>query len=191
MRGVLYTICCGSPIARGVGRLVDLAKQRGWDVCVVTTPDGRKFVDVAALAALTGHPVRSFYKNPGDPDVLPAADAIVVAPATVNTVNKWAVGIADTLALGLLIEGQGKGLPIVAMPFTNAAMGAHPAFRESLDRLRSWGIAVLFGDEVLPLHPPGTGGELVDVFPWHLALDALDTGGTGDHRAQPGSIRFS
>jgi hypothetical protein len=123
--------------------------------------------------------------------VLPAADAIVVAPATVNTVNKWAVGIADTLALGLLIEGQGKGLPIVAMPFTNAAMGAHPAFRESLDRLRSWGIAVLFGDEVLPLHPPGTGGDLVDVFPWHLALDALDTRRTVDHREHPGPVRFS
>ncbi|SNT65961.1 Flavoprotein [Asanoa hainanensis] len=191
MRGVLYAICCGSPVSRGVGRLVDLAKQRGWDVCVVTTPDGRKFVDVAALAGLTGHPVRSFYKNPGDPDVLPAADAIVVAPATVNTVNKWAVGIADTLALGLVVEGQGKGLPIVAMPFTNVAMGAHPAFRESMDRLRGWGITVLFGDEVLPLHPPGTGGDLVDVFPWHLALDALDTRLSGDHNAKPGSLRFS
>lgn len=191
MTGVLYAICCGSPISGGVGRLVELARGRGWDVCVVTTPDGRKFVDVAALAGLTGHPVRSFYKNPGDPDVLPAADAIVVAPATVNTVNKWAVGIADTLALGLLVEGQGKGLPIVAMPFTNAAMGAHPAFRESIDRLRSWGITVLFGDDVLPLHPPGTGGDLVDVFPWHLALDALDTRRAGDHVARPGSVRFS
>ena len=174
MRGVLYAICCGSPVSRGAGRLVDLAKQRGWDVCVVTTPDGRKFVDVPALAGLSGHPVRSFYKNPGDPDVLPLPDAIVVAPATVNTICKWSAGIADTLALGLVVEGQGKGLPIVAMPFTNVAMGAHPAFRESLTRLRSWGITILFGDEVLPLHPPGTGGDLVEVFPWHKALDALD-----------------
>jgi phosphopantothenoylcysteine synthetase/decarboxylase len=172
MKGVLYAICCGSPISRGVGRLVDLAKQRGWDVCVVTTPDGRKFVDVPALAGLTGHPVRSHYKNPGDPDVLPAPDAIIVAPATVNTVNKWAVGIADTLALGLVVEGQGKGLPIVAMPFTNAPMGAHPAFREALERLRSWDITVLFG----------AAGDLVDTFPWHLALDALDARFGGDHR---------
>lgn len=182
MRGVLYAICCGSPISRGVGRLVDLAKQRGWDVCVVTTPDGRKFVDVPALAGLTGHPVRSYYKNPGDPDVLPAPDAIVVAPATVNTVNKWAVGIADTLALGLVVESQGKGLPIVVMPFTNAPMGAHPAFREAIERLRSWNITVLFGDDVLPLRPPGAAGDLVDTFPWHLALDALDARIGADHR---------
>jgi phosphopantothenoylcysteine synthetase/decarboxylase len=172
--GVLYAIACGSPAARDVGRLVSLAQGNGWDVCVVTTPDGRKFIDVAAVAQQTGHAVRSFYKNPGDPDVLPAADAIVVAPATVNTVNKWSAGIADTLALGLLVEGQGRGLPIVAVPFTNAAMARHPAFLESIDRLRRWGIGVIFGEDVLPLHPPGQGERVVDGFPWQLALDALE-----------------
>ena len=172
-RGVLYCIACGSPVARDVGRLVALAQREGWDVCVVVTPDGRKFVDVPALALQTGHPVRTLYKNPGDPDVLPAPDAIIVAPATVNTVNKWAAGIADTLALGLVVEGQGKGLPIVVMPYTNAAMGAHPAFRESLTRLRGWGISVLFGEDVVPLHPPGTGEQHRDGFPWQAALEAL------------------
>ena len=68
------------------------------------------------------------------------ADAMIVCPATVNTVNKWAAGITDTLALGLLVEGQGRGVPIVAVPFTNAAMAAHPAFREPVARLREWGV---------------------------------------------------
>jgi hypothetical protein len=171
--GVLYVIVCGSPAARDVGRLVALAQRQGWDVCVVATPDGRKFIDVAHVARQTGHPVRSFYKNPGEPDVLPAADAIVVAPATVNTIDKWAAGIADSLALGLLVEGQGMGLPIVAVPFTNAAMGAHPAFRDAIGKLRGWGVTVLFGDDVMPLHPPGEGGERVDELPWALALEAL------------------
>ena len=57
-----------------------LAQADGWDVCAVVSPDGRKFVDTPALAALTGHPVRSAYKNPGDVDVLPDADAMIVAP---------------------------------------------------------------------------------------------------------------
>jgi flavoprotein len=30
---------------------------------------------------------------------------VIVAPATVNTINKWAAGICDTLALGILVEG--------------------------------------------------------------------------------------
>jgi phosphopantothenoylcysteine synthetase/decarboxylase len=170
---VLYVIVCGAPVARDVGRLVALAQDDGWDVCVVVTPDGRKFVDEPALARQTGHPVRTAYKNPGEPDVLPDADAMIVAPATVNTINKWAVGISDTLALGLLVEGQGKGLPIVAMPFTNAAMAAHPAFRESIARLRDWHVTVLFGDDVIPPHPPGTGERLLHRFPWRMALEAL------------------
>jgi hypothetical protein len=80
----------------------------GWDVCVITTPDGRNFVDATALAAATGFPVRSGFKFPGDLDVLPDPNAIIVAPATVNTISKWSLGIADTLALALLIEGQGR-----------------------------------------------------------------------------------
>jgi phosphopantothenoylcysteine synthetase/decarboxylase len=152
---------------------VELAQQQGWDVCVVASPDGRKFIDVAALAALTGHPVRTHYKNPGDPDVLPEAAAMVVAPATVNTIAKWAAGIADTLALGLLVEAIGKGLPLVALPFTNAAMAAHPAFLEAIAKLRGWGVTVLFGDDVLSLPAPGTGEAELDSIPWHLILKAL------------------
>jgi len=170
---VLYVIACGSPAARGVGTLVELAQQQGWDVCVVASPDGRKFIDLAALAALTGHPVRTQFKNPGDPDVLPEATAMVVAPATVNTIAKCAAGIADTLALGLLVEAIGKGLPVVALPYTNAAMAAHPAFIEAIAKLRGWGVTVLFGDDVLRLPPPGTGEADVDPIPWHLILKAL------------------
>ena len=170
---VLYAIVCGSPVARYVGTFVSMAQGDGWLVCVVATPDGRRFLDVATLVEQTGFPVRTRYRNPGDPDMLPAADALVVAPATVNTVNKWALGIADTLALGLLIEGFGLGLPTVVMPYTNEAMAAHPAFRESLDRLARWGVRVVFGDDVLAMPKPGTAEAHAGTFPWHLALKAL------------------
>jgi phosphopantothenoylcysteine synthetase/decarboxylase len=173
-RPMLYAVVCGSPAARDVGKLITLAQQKGWQVAVVATPDATKFLDIPHLAELTGHPVRHQYKYPGEPDLLPAPDAIAVAPATVNTVNKWAAGIADTLALGLLVEGVGKGLPIVALPFTNSAMASHPAFGESIERLRSWGITVLYGEAVLRLHPPGTGERHLDKFPWARVLDALD-----------------
>jgi phosphopantothenoylcysteine synthetase/decarboxylase len=170
---VLYVLACGSPPTQYLGRLVELAQSAGWDVCAVVSPDGRKFVDTPALAALTGHPVRSTYKNPGDVDVLPDADAMIVAPATVNTINKWALGIADTLPLGLLIEGLGKGLPIVAVPYTNAAMANHPAFEESIAKLRRWGVRVLYDDGVIKFEPPGTAEAIAHEFPWHAALDAL------------------
>jgi phosphopantothenoylcysteine synthetase/decarboxylase len=170
---VLYVLVCGAPPARDIGILVQLAQDQGWEVCVITSPQGRTFVDAEALEAATGHPVRSEYKAPGDPDVLPPADAMIVAPATTNTINKWAAGISDTLLLGLLVEGIGKGTPIVAMPFTNRAQAAHPVFEENIARLRSWGITVLYGPEVYLLHEPGQGGNHIHAFPWKLAIAAL------------------
>lgn len=173
MRRVLYLLACGAPPARDIGILVQLAQDQGWDVCVITSPQGRTFVDAEALETATGHPVRSQYKAADEPDVLPAADAMIVAPATTNTINKWAAGISDTLLLGLLVEGIGKNTPIVAMPFTNRAQAAHPVFEENIARLRSWGVTVLYGQEVYPLHEPGEGGKHIHAFPWKLAVAAL------------------
>jgi hypothetical protein len=171
---VLYVIACAAPPAAAVGRLVSLAQQRGWDVCVLTTPSARRFTDVAALERQTGHPVRSEYKDPGQPDVLPPADAVIVAPATVNTINKWAAGICDDLALGILVEAFGKQLPVVVLPSTNRAHAAHPAFTENIRKLRSWGVTVLFGGDVPALPEPEAAGSDLGQFPWSLTLDALD-----------------
>ena len=91
-------------------------------MCVIATPSALKFMDLDHLANLTGHVVRYDYKQPDEPDVLPPPDAIVVAPATFNTVNKWAAGISDTLALGILNEALGLGLPVIAVPFPNIAL---------------------------------------------------------------------
>lgn len=178
---VLYVLACGAGAAPDVHLLVRQAQERGWEVCLITSPRGRTFVDVAALEELTGHPVRSEYRLPHEPDVLPPADAMIVAPATTNTVNKWAAGIQDTLLLGLIVEGIGKRLPIVAMPFSNEAQAAHPAFGESIAKLRCWGVTVLYGPEVYDLQPPGTGDAVRHLFPWHLALDALDARRPGDN----------
>jgi Flavoprotein len=170
---VLYIIACAAPPAREINRLIGLAQDAGWDACLLTTPSATKFIDRAALEKQTGHPVRSDYKEPGTEDVLPPPEAIIVAPATVNTINKWAYGICDTLALGILVEAIGKKLPVVALPFTNYAHAAHPAFGENISKLRSWGVQVLYGNDIYPLHAPGTGSQHLDIFPWNLTLEAL------------------
>lgn len=173
MSRTLYVIACAAPPAREINRLVEPAQDAGWDVCVLATPSATRFIDSAALEKRTGHPVRSDYKQPGTEDVLPPPDAIIVAPATLNTINKWAYGICDTLALGILVEAIGKKLPIVALPFTNSAHAAHPAFEENIMKLRSWGVRVLYGKDVYPLHAPGTGSQHLDIFPWTLTLESL------------------
>ena len=174
-RGVLYVIACAAPPARDLGELARLAQAGGWDVCILLTPSARRFTDAVALERITGHPVRSEYKNPGEPDVLPPPDAILVAPASVNTVNKWAAGICDTLALGILVEAIGKRLPIVAVPSSNSAHAAHPAFTENVARLRSWGVTVLLADDLSALPGPDTDVSATPPFPWRAIAEALDS----------------
>ncbi len=128
---------------------------------MIATPDGTKFLDAAHLADLTAHPVRSQYKQPDEPDVLPPADAFVITPATFNTINKMAHGISDTLALGLLNEGIGLGLPMAAVPWPNVALARHPVFVRSIATLREWGVRIILD----PARLPGAT-DVPAVFPW-------------------------
>jgi Flavoprotein len=154
---VLYLVVCAAPPVFEVRTLVAAAMGRGYDVCLVCTPTAAHWLrdDLGELAALTGHPVRSAYKEPAEPDVLPAADGMLVAPLTFNTLNKWAAGISDTLALGLINEAVGNHLPIVARLCLNAPLAAHPATSVSIATLR--GAGVIFHDDC----------------PWELLLDSL------------------
>lgn len=170
---VLYVVTCATPAARHVGELVSSAQGEGWMVCVIATPSALRFIDQAALEEQTGFPVRSDYKQPGTPDVLPPATAIIVGGASFNTINKWAAGISDTLALGLLTEGIGLELPLVALPFLNAAQAAHPAFNRSVRELRQAGVKVLLGDEGYTPHAPHQGSKNLSQYPWEKALQGV------------------
>lgn len=160
-RPVLYVVACGGRPAGQLASFVSFAQGEGWDVCVILTPDATKFVQREPLAELTSHPVRVEYKQPDEPDVLPPPNAFVVAPATFNTVNKLAAGISDTLALGLLNEGIGLGLPIIVVPWPSVQLSRHPAFERSIRLLTEWGVTVLLDRSRLPQATPEAA-----VFPW-------------------------
>lgn len=148
-KSVLYTIVCAAGAASQVREFVVAAQKADWDVCVILTPSATRFVDATDLAQLTRHPVRSDYKQPGEQDVLPRADALLVFPATFNTINKWALGISDNLALGLLCEFTGLKQPILAIPVVRKGGGLdmHPAFMRSIRMLRRYGVHVFYEPE--------------------------------------------
>ena len=156
MSRVLYVIVCAAVEAGDVGRLVGMAQADGWLVQIVATPSALDFIDVQALAEQTGRPVRSQYRKSHEPKP-PRADAIVVAAATFNTINKFALGITDTYALGLLAEAPGLGIPVVVLPFVNSALASRAPFRNSVESLKQEGVRIIFGADD----------------PWRPALDAL------------------
>jgi phosphopantothenoylcysteine synthetase/decarboxylase len=172
-RRVLSVIVCGAGPATAIGTLIQLAQDRGWIVQVIATPAALAFFDQTALEQATGSPVRSQYSKPGAPrSQIP--DAIIVAPATYNTINKWALGISDTYALGILAETTALDVPVVVLPFVNTALASRAPFRRSVEALRTEGVHILLGPEGFQPHPPHTGGNLTDSYPWHLALDEAE-----------------
>jgi hypothetical protein len=170
---VLYIIACGGRPAGQLVPHVERLRANGWDTCVIATPSARKFMCTDQVAKVSGHIVRFEYKQPDERDVLPPPDAVIVAPATFNTINKWSAGISDTVALGLLNEAVGLGLPIIAVPFPNVALARHPTFCASIETLRSWGVRLIFDPERHPLPTPNMGAPAADLFPWSALMTEL------------------
>jgi hypothetical protein len=168
-KAFLYVVVCAAGIAADVSKLITAAQKRDWAVGVIATPVAMGgFFDTVAVEAQTGRPIRSAWRTPGDPRPFPPPDAVVVAPATFNTINKWAAGTADTLALGTLCEAYGLGVPTVVLPCVGEALAAHPAYRASLARLR--GMGVRFGE---PYSGEAQEGGGRPEFGWERALDLL------------------
>ncbi|MFG1868748.1 flavoprotein [Micromonospora arborensis] len=163
-RPVLYLVVCAAGPAEHIDELVSLLIADGWRVCMIVSPTAAPWLDRAALQNKTGYLVRVEWRMPGDPEPHPPADVVLAAPVTFNTVTKWALGINDTLALGVLNESLGAGLPIIAFPHVKAELAAHPAYTNHLAVLRAAGVVLVGGN---PLNPT-IGPER-----WTAVLDAL------------------
>ncbi|WP_409472821.1 flavoprotein [Streptomyces sp. HC307] len=169
---VLYLFGSAAPPVFDVAMVIQDAQDRGWDVCLGLTPTAAHWLSsqLSELERLTGHPVRSEYKMPGEPDVWPKADVIAVAPATFNTINAWALGITREFVIGVVAEGIGKNIPTVTMPCVNAVYVQHRQFERSIAELREMGVRVLYGEGGFVPNQPGQGKP--KEYPWHLVLDA-------------------
>ena len=169
---ILSVVVCAAAPAGDVTVLVRSAVSRGWSVQVIATPSALPFLDAPSIEKLAGGPVRSQYSAPGAPrSKIP--EAIIVAPATFNTINQWALGISDTYALGVLAEQTGLEIPIVVIPFVSTALAERPPFQRSVKALRAEGVSVLLGPGGIEPHPVHAEAEHVPSFPWLVALDEV------------------
>lgn len=169
---VLYLIVGGAEAAADIESFVKACHKQGWDVWVVATPGSMASIDRDVLAALTGHPVHVDDLLSDHPDGLPRAGAVAVVPAAFDTITKLAYGSTDSLALRLVTEAIGLGLPILAMPAPDEPLARHPAFAESIGRLRAWGLSVLLNPAKYRF-APDDDGEQGDQLPWHAAEELL------------------
>ena len=126
-----------------ISRLV----QAGIEVRTVATPAALQFVGKATLEGLTGQPVASDMWEPGRAmehiNLARWADLALVAPATANTLNRLANGLADDLVGSLFLAWELQKKPWWVAPAMNVAMFEHPLTQASLGKLSSLGVRVL------------------------------------------------
>lgn len=160
-------IVCGAPLTARLPDLLAELLAKGWQPTVVGTPASAAWLDADAVVQLVDEPPRLEFRSPmqlkrGGP---PAA--VVVCPATFNTLNKAAAGINDSYALGVLCEALGTGTPLVVVPMVNNKLWGHPAWAGSLAVLERAGAFLLdvhTGARGASAVISGTGGDVVAGF---------------------------
>lgn len=126
--------------------LLRLLTKKGALVRVVMTRNAGHFVGWMTFQALSGYPVCTGLFEKGDEgsfkhiDWATAADAVVIAPATANTIGKLAHGIADDALSTILTVVTA---PVLLCPSMNTNMYQNKAVQRNLDILRNDGMGIL------------------------------------------------
>lgn len=131
--------------------LIRLLIKAGADVKVIMTPAALDFITPLTLSTLSKNPVLVHFAkdNTGEwnnhVELGLWADALIIAPASANTIAKMANGICDNLLLATYLSARCK---VYVAPAMDLDMYKHTATVENLKRLKSFGNAVI---------NPGTG----------------------------------
>ena len=137
----------GSIAAVETVKLAHALRRRGATVQAVMTAAAAGIVHPDALTYATGRPAITritglvehvLYCGEGG-----AADLLLIAPCTANTIGKIASGIDDTPVTTFATTALGRGMPVVVVPAMHESMYRHPGVAENLRRLRSWGIDIV------------------------------------------------
>lgn len=169
-RRVVYVIGGAAPPIFDFEQLLQILEQREWQPCPILTPTAADWLQASHMSDIAGQPVRVDRRQPADEDSMPLADAVLVAPLTFNTANKWAAGLNDTLALGLLNELLSETVPIVAAPCVKTALRKHPAYINSCKLLEDCGVKILDSGYATII-------KRIDyvTFDWQLVVNSLES----------------
>ena len=118
-------------------------QKRGVAVQVVMTRHATEFVGPLTFQSISGLPViAEMFAPTDDPEIkhiqiAQSVDLLLVAPATANTLAKFANGIADDFLSTLYISTTAQ---VLVAPAMNVEMWAHPATQENVKKLKARGV---------------------------------------------------
>ncbi|MGH8866570.1 MAG: flavoprotein [Actinomycetes bacterium] len=171
----LALVVCGAPLAVRTPDTGRALIEAGWAVTVVATEAASPWLDTGAIRSAVGQSPRTAYRTPDQPKP-PRSAAVVACPATFNTINKLAAGLADNYATSLLCESLGAAVPLVVVPMVNEYLWGHPAWAQHLTRLANSGATFLdvqTGEREPRAVPSGSGDQVVEAFDPGWVTNAL------------------
>ena len=136
---------CGSIAFYKAYEILSLLKKQGADVYVALSDGALEFCSVSGFEALSEHKILSSQTQNWQDGVNHIAyskmDLVLIAPASVNTVNKLAAGICDNVFMQTLIAAS--HVPLVVAPAANNNMIEHFATQNSLEILKKNGALIV------------------------------------------------
>lgn len=157
----------GSIAAYKAAHLTRLFIKAGAEVQVLMTPAATAFITPLTLSTLSK---KTVFTNVINEDEWANhvhlglwADAMVIAPATANTLAKLANGICDNIVSAVYLSAR---CPVFLAPAMDLDMWQHPAVKDNVSRLSSFGnhlIPVGFGELASGLTGAGRMAEPEDI----------------------------
>ena len=131
--------------------LIRLLIKAGAQTRVIMSEDAKKFITPLTFEAISQNCVlhvetESWANDNNHIHIGKWADILVIAPATANTINKLAHGIADNLLIQTLLAFNKQ---VLFAPSANTNMLMHPSTVESIKKLKNYGYKIIDAQEKL------------------------------------------
>ena len=146
---ILFIICGGISAYKSL-EIIRLFKKNGAEIKTILTASAKEFVTPLSVASLSQGKVYSdlfSVENETEMDHIALsrwADIILVAPATANSISKFAQGTTDDLASTVVLASNKN---IYLAPAMNVRMWEHKSTKQNLEKLKDFGYKII-GPEI-------------------------------------------
>lgn len=141
---------CGGIAAYKAAEVLRGLQKAGCVVRVAMTARACEFVQPLTFRALSGAHVIVDDYAPDNPDPIAhitfsqTVELLIVAPATANTIAKFANGVADDFLTSTYLASTA---PVLIAPAMNTSMWEHPATQRNVERLKADGVFFVEPDD--------------------------------------------